>query len=283
MQVTFIFRASFQDVVQLVLLRISIKSIKATLVPKKNKTTWSIIIFIFSYTGDGEFNNPSGVAVMANGDLVVADKKNKRIQVFNASGKFKYKFHTKHEPYSITVNSENNIIVGTITRFIEIYTQTGELLKKWRIGSANDKLSVIWIAVNDKDEIFVSDPEDNNVKCYSYKGKLLYQFEPSGGESLAVKPNAIAVNDIGQIILADGLNHTVNLYSEKGGLLNVIAGPVDDTGSVQALALSTVGHLVATEYTNNGPHCLKIFRYRDCECHRTRPPSSKKRTPTTPK
>ena len=220
---------------------------------------------------------------MLNGDLAVADRKNKRIQVFDASGKFKYKFPTKHEPYSVTVDTKDNIIVGTVARSIEIYNENGDLIKQWKIGPVNGTLSIVWVSVNlYKDEIYVSDPEDKKIKCYTDTGKLLYQFEPNGGESTAVHPNAIAINDTGQIILVDGLNHTVNLYDDKGTLLNVILGPVDDTGSVQAIAPTFIGHLVVTEFTCNGPHCLKVFRYRDCECHRTKPPSSKRRTPTTP-
>ena len=234
-------------------------------------------------TGEGQFNSPTGVAVMPNGDIAVADRKNKRVQVFGASGKFKYLFPTKEQPYTIAADSRSYIFVGSVNRSIEIYNGNGRFLKRWHVGPRTDTMSILYIAVNDKNEVIISDTEDKRVKIFTCGGRLVHQFEPIGGESLAVHPSAVTINDEGQIVLADSLNHTVNLYSKRGILLNVIAGPVDDVGSVQTVALSSIGHLVVTEFTTNGPHCLKVFRYRDCECHRTRPGSSKRRTPTTPK
>ena len=220
---------------------------------------------------------------MPNGDIAVADRKNKRVQVFGASGKFKYLFPTKEQPYTIAADSRSNVFIGSVNRSIEIYNGTGRFLKRWPVAPRTDSMSILYIAVNDKNEVIISDTEDKRVKIFTYGGRLVHQFEPNGGESMAVHPSAVAINDEGQIVLADSLNHTVNLYSKRGALLNVIAGPVDDVGSVQTVALSSIGHLVVTEFTTNGPHCLKVFRYRDCECHRTRPGSSKRRTPTTPK
>ena len=223
------------------------------------------------------------MAVIPNAGIAVADRKNKRVQVFEASGKFKYLFKTQEQPYTIAADSRAIIIVGSVKTSIEIYNGTGKILKKWHVGPRTDSMSILHLAVTDKNEVVISDTEDKRVKIFTYGGRLLHQFELIGGESMAVHPSAVTINEEGQIVLADSLNHTVNLYSKRGSLLNVIAGPVDDVWAVQTIALSSIGHLVVTEFTTNGPHCLKVFRYRDCECHRTRPGSSKRRTPTTPK
>uniref|UniRef100_A0A0K0D6I7 Brain tumor protein n=1 Tax=Angiostrongylus cantonensis TaxID=6313 RepID=A0A0K0D6I7_ANGCA len=41
---------------------------------------------------EGQFTEPSGVAVNAQGDIVVADTNNHRIQVFDKEGRFKFQF-----------------------------------------------------------------------------------------------------------------------------------------------------------------------------------------------
>jgi hypothetical protein len=43
-------------------------------------------------TGDGEFHTPHGIAVSPKGEIFVADRNNRRIQVFDGSGKFLRKF-----------------------------------------------------------------------------------------------------------------------------------------------------------------------------------------------
>ena len=41
---------------------------------------------------EGQFTEPSGVAVNAQNDIIVADTNNHRIQVFNKDGHFKFQF-----------------------------------------------------------------------------------------------------------------------------------------------------------------------------------------------
>ena len=230
---------------------------------------------------DGEFNEPSGVAVMPNGDIAVADRRNKRVQVFYPSGRFKFKFSTNKEPFSITVDSMFNIAIGTVKRSIEVYKRTGEPIGQWSLGPCMERVAAIWLIYNSKDELLVSDPTDHKIKYFTSKGKMFYQFEPTGPGDIAVTPTDITSDpDTGCIVIADGLNHTLNLYTERGVFQTMLVGPTDGIGSVQSVVITPKGHLVVTEFSNNGPHCMKIFRYKDCECHRTRPASSKRRTPT---
>ncbi|MDW8275139.1 MAG: 6-bladed beta-propeller, partial [Candidatus Nitrosocaldus sp.] len=52
--------------------------------------------FLFKFgregSGDGEFMFPNGVAVDSNGNIIVADTFNNRIQVFDSNGNFLFKF-----------------------------------------------------------------------------------------------------------------------------------------------------------------------------------------------
>lgn len=41
---------------------------------------------------EGQFTEPSGVCVNGNGDIIIADTNNHRIQVFDKDGKFKFQF-----------------------------------------------------------------------------------------------------------------------------------------------------------------------------------------------
>lgn len=55
----------------------------------------------------------SGLDVFPNGDIVTSDSDNKRIQIFNATGKFRTTFDTETElkPKGVCVTPDNNIAV----------------------------------------------------------------------------------------------------------------------------------------------------------------------------
>jgi hypothetical protein len=232
-------------------------------------------------SGDGQFNEPTGVTELPNGDIAVADKGNKRIQVFSQDGEFKFQFPTAHQPFCIASDSDFNMAVSTYKQTVEVYRRGGKLLHTFPISGKSRERCGAQICINDNSEIVVCDVANSLIKFFTYEGKLLYKFEPkSDNTNLAVMANSMCLNPLGQVLVADSLNHTMNLYTERGVLLQQLLCPTDDAGSTQACAVGPEGHLVTTEFSITGEHCVKIFRYRECHCHLTRPGSSKRRTPT---
>lgn len=233
-------------------------------------------------TGEGQFDEPTGVSELPNGDIAVADKNNKRVQVFDDQGKYKYQFETVNKPYGIATDRKFNIVVSTMSRTVEVYRRTGSLVANFPLGGRKVAAgSGFHIDVNNKEEVIVSDPLENSIKFYTFSGNLLYKFTPdSNSEGLTVLTAGVRVTPADQVIVTDSLNHTINLYTERGILLQQLLCPTDSVGTVQACALGPEGHMIISEYSIMGEHCLKIFRYRPCDCHESRPGSSKRRTPT---
>jgi DNA-binding beta-propeller fold protein YncE len=54
--------------------------------------------------GDGQLKLPWGVVCDKEGNILVADQGNKRIQVFNSDGEFLYKFSVGGGPYGVCVD-----------------------------------------------------------------------------------------------------------------------------------------------------------------------------------
>jgi tripartite motif-containing protein 2/3 len=225
--------------------------------------------------------DPCGVGIMPNDDVVVAEKKNRRLQIVTSSGKHKFFVDLNCEPFCVACDDFYNIAVSTYSGEVELYRRGGKFVNRFRVTQENghdpDSKMAIFIAVNSQGEIIVSDSNENLIKFFNHKGDLLYKFKPvSNQEGLGVGNTGICVTPIDQIVVADGLNHLVNVYTERGALLQQMYSPIDDVGPIQTCALGPEGHFVATEFTSNGRHCLKIFRYRECECHKNRPISSKR-------
>ena len=234
--------------------------------------------------GPGEFKQPTDVAVMKNGRIVVADSKNKRIQVFSEDYQFKYMFSTSSEPYYVTCDKNHNIVVSTLRRTVEIYRRQGALRHKFELPHQGSPLCAPIVASPTKEEVTVCDIADGMIKTYNYSGEQLSSFRPeSSTEGLASQPCSLALGPQGQILVADNLNHCVNAYSETGTFMSQVVNPSDSVGPVVACAVGPEGHLLLTEYSLNGIHCIKVFRYKDCECHRQRPGSAKRASrPPTP-
>jgi DNA-binding beta-propeller fold protein YncE len=227
--------------------------------------------------GPGEFNQPTDVAVMRNGRIVVADSKNKRVQVFTEDLRFKYMFATSSEPYYVTCDRNHNMVVSTLRRTIEVYRRQGALRHKFELPHQGSPLCAPIVANPDREEVMICDVADGKIKVYNYSGEELSSFQPqTSNEALALQPCSIAVSANGHILVADNLNHCINAYDTRGSFLAQVLNASDSVGPVVACTVGPQGHLILTEYSLNGVHCVKVFRYDDCDCHRARPGSAKK-------
>lgn len=245
--------------------------------------SFGVFISKFGKRGIGklQFSEPADVTEIPNGDLAVADKRNKRVQIVTQSGQFRSVFQTVDEPYSIACDYSGNVIVSTTRRTLEVYKKGGKLAHRFSIPGISRDSFGCKICVNNRQEIIVCDAVNSTIKFFTYEGRYVSKFSPqTHGEGLTMIPSGISINRMGEILVADSLNHTVNVYNDTGTLVKQAICPTDQVGCVQACAVGPEGHLVTTEFSLSGPHSLKIFRYRPCHCHITRPGSSKRRTPT---
>jgi peptidylamidoglycolate lyase len=65
--------------------------------------------------GPGEFSNPHGLAFAPNGDVLVADRQNSRIQVFDPQGHFKREWtgaRDRGRVFAVEVDAAGNMYVG---------------------------------------------------------------------------------------------------------------------------------------------------------------------------
>lgn len=119
-----------------------------------------------SGTEPGLFDQPTDVALAANGDIYVSDShrngKNNRIQVFTKDGRFLRAWGSKgsgpgqiSEPHTIAFDSRGRLFVGDReNNRIQIFDTSGKLLDTWRQFG---RPSGIFIAKDDT--IYVADSE----------------------------------------------------------------------------------------------------------------------------
>ncbi len=186
--------------------------------------------------GDGQFNEPWGVAVDAQGDIFVADTWNGRIQVFSADGQFLRKwgvFNTTNgelgDPYAlfgprgIAIDTAGNLLVAdTGNKRILQFTADGELVRQVGGGGVLlgrfEEPTAVGVDPNDG-SIFVADAWNRRIQKLSAALEPLAEWPVSswGSQHLYYKPY-ITVTGSGDVYVTDPENFRVLVFNSAGGL-----------------------------------------------------------------
>lgn len=129
---------------------------------------------------DGEFNVPAGIAIDRENRLFVCDQLNARIQVFDADGKFLYKFGERGDrdwqfesPRDLAFDSDNNLwLVDFRKAALLTYSPKGDWLMTTRgPGATNAQL---WFAtpgaltIDAQDRIYIVDFLNDRISVWQY-------------------------------------------------------------------------------------------------------------------
>jgi tripartite motif-containing protein 71 len=179
---------------------------------------------------DGEVSRPWGVCVNKSNEIIIADRRNNRIQVFFADGTFKFKFGSKGTgngqfdlPAGVATDSNNRIIVvDKDNHRIQVFSGTGVFILKF--GSYGKELSQFlypWAcAVNTKSQILVTDSRNHRIQLFSPDGHFISRFSFDGlNHSRYLKgvttPRGVAFTPQGNIIISDFENHRLILIDSS--------------------------------------------------------------------
>ncbi|XP_018903617.2 E3 ubiquitin-protein ligase TRIM71 [Bemisia tabaci] len=181
--------------------------------------------FTFCSEGDGEGQlcRPWGVCCDENGNIIVADRSNNRVQIFDCDGVFIRAFGTPGEgdgefdrPAGVTVDKDNRIIVADKDNHrIQIFTFEGIFLLKFgEKGAKNGQFNYPWdVAVNSKNCIIVTDTRNHRLQLFDPRGNFLkkYGFDVSSGGiwKQLDSPRGICFGPDDSIIVTDFNNHRI--------------------------------------------------------------------------
>jgi sugar lactone lactonase YvrE len=172
-------------------------------------------------TGAGEFNQPTGVAALSNGDIVVIEghgsKLNKsQVSIYTKDGKLVRTFSSHGtgegqltEPHAVAVDTQDRIYVADRTgNRVNVYDKTGKFVTSWKqfgrpSGVYVDKNGLIYVADSQSDE--KTNPGCKmGIRIGSVKdGKVMYFIPPPAGTNEKTPPpEGIAVDSKGNIYAA---------------------------------------------------------------------------------
>ncbi|CAK8697529.1 uncharacterized protein LOC143456413 [Clavelina lepadiformis] len=128
-----------------------------------------------SGTGKGEFKCPTGVTILNNGDVVVADW-SCRVQVFDRQGRFKFQFGSKGNrdgefdlPYGVTHDSLDNIIIADWWNDrVSAFRSDGTFIK--HLLTLNDEIKMpAYVCIPDRgNQLILSEFGNSSIKIFYF-------------------------------------------------------------------------------------------------------------------
>jgi DNA-binding beta-propeller fold protein YncE len=213
-----------------------------------------------SGTGNGQFNEPTGIAVNPiNGNVVVSDEKNNRVQVFNEKGEFVRTFGSEgtgngqfKEPRGVAVDSKGNVwVTDTGNNRVEEFNEKGEYVSQFGTkGTGNGQFTEPkGLALDSKGDIWVADSGNKRIEEFNEKSEYVRQF------STGTNPIGVTVDAKGNVWNDDEAETgAIEEHNEKGEFVQKFASRGSGNGQVsqpKRLAFDTNGHLWVADGSND--------------------------------
>ncbi|XP_019614210.1 PREDICTED: tripartite motif-containing protein 2-like [Branchiostoma belcheri] len=181
-------------------------------------------------SGPGEFQNPRGVAVSADNEILVADTFNRRVQVFDIEGAFLRLFPVA-TPEGNIVAPEDVCVAGDGSLWIVGKHASGTVAVRYTSdGSPREQIPLRrtafsrGIAVNPKTSRVVVTEADG-------RGGEVLMFRPDGTKDQRfgrregmMHPWFVATDTEGNILVSDYSTKYVYMYNQSGGFLTKFGG-----------------------------------------------------------
>jgi len=193
----------------------------------------------------GEFVNPFGIAVNSNGNFLICDTNNHKVQIFDSKGTFISKFGSNgngngngndhfHSPIGITINSIGNIVICEHNGHrIQILDSQGNFIS--RFGSGGRGESQLYhpygICVDSNDNILVCEWKGHRVQIFGSNGKFISKFGSEGnGNGQFNGPIGIAICSKGNIIVSDCGNHRIQIFDPQRNFISTFGSKGNGNG-----------------------------------------------------
>ncbi|RIK41937.1 MAG: hypothetical protein DCC55_10415 [Chloroflexi bacterium] len=223
-------------------------------------------------SGDGQFNEPWGVAVDQSGNIYVADTWNGRIQVFDREGNFLRKwgyFNTTNGelgdplalfgPRGLAVDLDGNLLVAdTGNKRILRYSPVGELIQQVGgggvIGGRFEEPTSVAVSPVDG-SVFVADAWNRRIQRLGTDLAFVAEYPVPSWDSrdIYMKPYVAAAPN-GQLYVTDPQFFRVFIYDSNGELranFGNFGSDLNRFGLPNGIAIDPIGGVVLVADANN--------------------------------
>lgn len=205
------------------------------------------IVLGYEGSGPGQFLEPRGLAVAADGSIYVADSDNHRIQHLSPEGEVLHMWGyydageggsltdgAFNEPWGVAVAPDGSVYVAdTWNHRIQHFSAEGEFLDTFGFFGQAETAFAMWgprdVAVDDSGRVYVSDTGNKRILVFSDSGEAIMEL---GGFGLTPgfldEPVGLALDSEGRLYVSDTWNQRIQVFTETSGtFLAQLELPVD--------------------------------------------------------
>ena len=180
-------------------------------------------------SGPGQFNEPTGVAVDGNSNILVMNSC--CIQKFTSKGKFITKVGTYGNgplqflnAFNISIHPSDKKIfavdrpnhrIQILNPDLTFYSSFGSH------GSGNGQFTYPWdVAFDSAGNVYVSDSNNHCIQVFTAEGQFLKQFGKKGsGRGELNWPSSITIDSDNMVYVTENINHRVSIFTTDGQFL----------------------------------------------------------------
>ena len=220
-------------------------------------------------SGPGQFLDPKGVAVDDEGNILVVDCGNHRIQKFTNDGLFLASVGTKslqfRSPRDVAFNTHNKkvYVVDNENNHIQVLNSdlTFSNIIGEKRGSKSEEFTYPWgVTCDSTGNVYVADSANNRIQVFTASGKFLRKFGHFGkGEGELKYPVGVAVDSRGMVFVSERFNHRISLFTTEGQFVKSFGRCGTEPGEFRGprqLAVDDCGVLCVCD---NGNRRIQIF------------------------
>ncbi|XP_002737346.1 E3 ubiquitin-protein ligase TRIM71-like [Saccoglossus kowalevskii] len=210
-------------------------------------------------SGLGQFNSPWDVLIASDGNVLVCDSKNNRLQLLTLDGKHKQiiQFTGFNEPFCPRCVAEsqdcNYFITDSNNKQVVVCNSNFELIRCFGNGQLTYPAGICINPVNGR--VYVVDNNSHYIRIYNQDGGYIQSFgSQSGGDCQFIYPHGITSDSQGNVIVADNWNHRIQVLTGEGEFLFKFGSRGNSDGQLQyprGVATDTEGYVYVSDYNNN--------------------------------
>jgi len=216
--------------------------------------------------GDGQFCRPWGICCDNTGCIIIADRSNNRVQVFDKFGKFLRKFGSYgtragqfDRPAGVAYDNQLNRIIVTDkdNHRIQIFQPDGTFVFKF--GEKGSKpghyFNYPWdVAVSSESNILISDTRNHRIQLFNSNGQFInkYGFDGPLWKQFD-SPRGVAFNQQNQIIVTDFNNHRLLVINSDFQTAKFLGSEGSGNGQFlrpQGCAVDHEGNIIVADSRN---------------------------------